>query len=619
MTTSLFSPCPSLRRSVRPWQHLIVLASSALLSLGAIAVPARAADEVAISIPFLGEFDLGIDSLARYAATGEVDRDLARYLGRLEPEQQEQLRAALQAKADLDGPTLYRLATTPLGEGVLRRLGTAIRTGSRKNGYLAIRAAAVNSALSPEGLTLINLMRRFPSSRIFIDTDTILEVAKQLETLVAYRDATVRAIATQAAAEAAAEPGLNFAAAPDLREPGPFVPRQELMEVRAPGFFVGSEEVAPYTYTVEVYLPDSDLAAPTVILSHGFASSPSHFRLLARHLASHGYVVAVPAHTGSNFDRQLSLLAGRLNNIVEPVEFVRRPRELSLALDRLAADTTAAGDWRGQPLDLDRVGVVGYSFGGYTALAIAGAPLTRDRIAADCTDEEIPTLNLSLLLQCRALPLLAAEELQDLYDPRIQAAIAINPIGSTLFGLEGLSQIEVPVLTISSSHDVVAAAVPEQIHPFAGLGDRPNWQLALLVPGTHFSTSPEEDLEQIPPEIRGPRADLGRGYLNALSLAFFGRHLGGCQVYAPYLGAAYGQYLSEPDLALYAISSLPPERLVTAYGRKPPEAVVPELFRQMAPTAASARAVSPAASCPSLPAQRSDRSPTADGRYTQVP
>lgn len=606
---------PGRLLAARARQHLSLLAGCIALLGSAIAAPANAAEKVALSLPLLGEFDLKIESLERYADTGEVDRSLRRYLRHLEPERQEQLRDALRAKADIDGATLYRITNTPLGEGVLRRLGTAIRTDSRSNGYLALRAAAIDSALSPEGLTLLNLMRRFPSPRIFIDTDTIFGIIQQFEILTAYRNAAVSAISAQAREEAAATPSLDFNAAPDLRAAGPFTPRKEILEIQAPGFSLGSQEIAPYTYAAEVYLPDSKRAAPLVVMSHGFASNPEYFQPLARHLASHGYAVAVPAHQGSNFDRQLSLLAGRLGDVVDPVEFVRRPRELSLLVDRFAAAAAETGNWQGQILDLDRIGVVGYSFGGYTALAVAGAPLTRERIAATCADEETPTLNLSLLLQCRALPLLpSAEALEDLHDPRFKAAIAVNPVGNTLFGLEGLSQITIPMLVVSSSHDPVAAAIPEQIHPFAGLGDRPTWQLALLVPGTHFSTSPDADLEQIPPNVRGPRADLGRGYLNALSLAFLGRHIEGCQAFEPYLGAAYSQYLNQddPELALYTISALPPERLETAYGRKPPVPIVPDLFAQIG-IASDVATVTTSPGCPSVSFPEATTGSTAPG------
>ncbi|MEO0947478.1 MAG: alpha/beta fold hydrolase [Cyanobacteria bacterium J06641_5] len=602
-TIAILPPRKPKRLPARNQQHLLSLLTGCVALLGsAIAAPVNAAEKVALSLPLLGEFDLKIESLERYAETGAVDRSLGRYLRHLEPERQEQLRDALQAKAEIDGATLYRVTNTPLGEGVLRRLGTAIRTDSRSNGYLALRAAAIDSALSPEGLTLLNLMRRFPSPRIFIDTDTIFGIIQQFEILAAYRNAAVSAISAQAQAEATATPSLDFDAAPDLRAVGPFEPRKEILEIQAPGFTLGSQEIAPYTYAAEVYLPDSKRAAPLVVMSHGFASGPEYFRPLARYLASHGFAVAVPAHQGSNFDRQLSLLAGRLGNVVDPAEFVRRPRELSLLIDRFAAANTETGNWQGQILDLDRIGVVGYSLGGYTALALAGAPLNRERITTTCEDDETPTLNLSLLLQCRALPLLPeTETLASLHDPRVKATIAVNPIGSTLFGPEGLSQIEIPMLVVSSSHDPVAAAIPEQIHPFASLGDRPTWQLALLVPGTHFSTSPDADLEQIPLEVRGPRADLGRGYLNALSLAFLGLHIEGCQAFTPYLGAAYSQYLNQddPELALYTISALPPERLEAAYGRKPPAPIVPDLFAPIA-TAPEVPTVTTSPGCPSV-------------------
>ncbi|MGK7935240.1 MAG: alpha/beta hydrolase family protein [Xenococcaceae cyanobacterium] len=96
-------------------------------------------------------------------------------------------------------------------------------------------------------------------------------------------------------------------------------------------------------------------------------------------------------------------------------------------------------------INWEQVGVLGDSFGGYTALALAGAPLNRDRINQMCRKNQ-PTLNVSMLLQCRASSLPPGQ--YNLKDPRIKAAIAVSPITSSVLGLENMSQISIPTILV---------------------------------------------------------------------------------------------------------------------------------------------------------------------------
>jgi len=49
-----------------------------------------------------------------------------------------------------------------------------------------------------------------------------------------------------------------------------------------------------------VYAPEAPGVYPYVLLSHGLGGDRRHYVYLAHHLASHGYVVAVPEHVGSS-------------------------------------------------------------------------------------------------------------------------------------------------------------------------------------------------------------------------------------------------------------------------------------------------------------------------------
>ena len=211
--------------------------------------------------------------------------------------------------------------------------------------------------------------------------------------------------------------------------------------------------------------------------------------------------MAVPEHPGSNAQQIQNLVTGRTNELAEPAEFINRPLDIKDLLDYLTKLSTTDPAYQGQ-LDLQRVGVIGQSFGGYTALALAGAGINFAQLENDCQLEN-ETWNLSLLLQCRARGL--ERNQYNFGDPRIKAAIAINPIVSSILGETNLSQIKIPVMLIAGSADTVAPALLEQIQPFTWLTS-PNKYLVVMNNGTHFSTIEEspQSLFLPPAEAIGP-------------------------------------------------------------------------------------------------------------------
>ncbi|MGG6265530.1 alpha/beta hydrolase family protein [Leptolyngbya sp. AN03gr2] len=126
------------------------------------------------------------------------------------------------------------------------------------------------------------------------------------------------------------------------------------------------------------------------------------------------------------------------------------------------------------------------------------------------------------------------------FNSRIKAAIAINPISSSIFGQTSLSQIKIPTMIVASSNDTVAPALPEQIRPFTWLTTS-NKYLLLINNGTHFSTITESANSTIPvpTQASGDHPDLARSYMNAFSVAFFQTYVANQPMYRAYLTSAY--------------------------------------------------------------------------------
>jgi predicted dienelactone hydrolase len=501
------------------------------------------------------ERSISIKELAVYAKEGRVTGDLVPYFRYLKPDQQRQLRHALQQRAPLTPVAVAQFLYSSIGEKLLRRAEKTVRPKSGAGGFYGLRSALILAAADSEGLTFLNLLQKYPTVGIQLNLAEGLATFAQIQELIQETHAAVEAIAAQSAIA----PPLFPQDQHQVTAPGPF-PWQRVtfdLEDRTPLRleYTGGDRQFP----VDVYLPQGDATPrPVIVISHGLNSNRRSYAYLAEHLATHGFAVAVPEHPGSNTQQTEALLAGRAQEVTHPTEFLDRPLDIKFLLDHLESKSGTEALVQTQ-LNLEQVGVIGQSFGGYTALALAGAPLNFNQLQPDCESNLDTTLNLSLVLQCQALRL--PLRTYQLADRRIKGAIALNPIGSSLFGPEALSHITVPVMVLSGSEDTVAPALFEQIRPFKQLTTLQKY-FVLLTRGTHFSTiDNQSELDSdLPPtltQLIGPSPDLARTYTAALSTAFMQAHIASQDHYRRYLTPGFAAVLSQVSLPLSVTDTIP--------------------------------------------------------------
>ena len=542
---SLSTAALRTRRSIAP-KYLGLFAFTAVCT----AAPALGAERIYVTYGPV-EVSVPIESLALFAKEGQIDSNLDGFAQYANESQLAEIRSALQAKAEISQVTIAQFLYTPQGEVLLRRLGRLIQTKARQPGFYAIRAALILAASDPEGLTIVNVLRKFPTYGIRIDIARGLGIANELTSLINRSNQTIAGVAQLSEAQAAFESTIPPAVMLQPQLPGPYTWKKSSVTLTSPN--------RDRTFNMDIYLPQrSRQPAPVVVISHGLGSDRISFQYLAKHLASYGFAVAVPEHPGSNAQQIQNLVTGRTNELAEPAEFINRPLDIKDLLDYLTKLSTTDPAYQGQ-LDLQRVGVIGQSFGGYTALALAGAGINFAQLEKDCQLEN-ETWNLSLLLQCRARGL--ERDQYNFGDPRIKAVIAINPIVSSILGDTNLSQIKIPVMLIAGSADTVAPALLEQIQPFTWLTS-PNKYLVVMNNGTHFSTIEEspQSLFLPPAEAIGPEPALARRYVSGLSLAFMESYLNNKSNFRPYLQPSYALSISEDTLGLRILRSLTPQQL----------------------------------------------------------
>ena len=494
-------------------------------------VDAQSAEKIVFNYGAL-EFTVSVDALATFALTGEIEGELESYANFLTPAQLERLQVGLNTNADFSHLAIAQFLYSYQGEKILERVSQVIKTTARQPGFHALRAALILAAADPDsGLTPLNVLRNFPTNTLRIDSGQGLEIINNLSQVVQRNAMAIAAVEQEAIKESRDKsPGTPEVRNRQLLLPGKYAYQRQRLKL--------NDRSRERILTTDLYLPqtDSQQLFPLVIISHGLGSDLTTFGYFAQHLASHGFAVAVPEHPGSSSRQIEALLSGFAQDVTPPEELIDRPLDIKFLLDHLDQQFD-------HQIDTHNVGMIGQSFGGYTALALAGAKLNLTSLYQDCPNLD-QSWNLSWLIQCLGVQIPEPLKEKQLQDERITAAIAINPLVSTVFGQANLSQIKIPVMLISGSADPITPALPEQITPFTWL-QTPEKYLVLLKGGTHFSTLNESAGSiPVPEQAIGPDPKIAQNYLKQLGLAFFGKHIQQKFDYTIYLHAAYGTVIS---------------------------------------------------------------------------
>jgi predicted dienelactone hydrolase len=210
-------------------------------------------------------------------------------------------------------------------------------------------------------------------------------------------------------------------------------------------------------------------------------------------------------------------------------------------------------------VNVQQAGVIGHSFGGYTALALAGATIDFDYLTKGCR-QGIDFANVSLLLQCEALKL--PRQPYNFRDDRIKFALAINPIDSSIFGPTGIAKIEIPVAVVAASDDTVASAVPEQVKPFSWMTAAQRY--LFVVEGVGHTTDVRSFTKIFVPDFDfftpAKGIDPLRKYSHTFILALLQTHLNNQTAYRPYLQTGYVNAISAAPNKLTMLRSLTPQQ-----------------------------------------------------------
>ena len=202
--------------------------------------------------------------------------------------------------------------------------------------------------------------------------------------------------------------------------------------------------MGPFTVQAAIQAAPEARVKGLIVLSHGTGGSELAHSSLAEALARNGYLVAALRHPGDNWqDRSLFQRS-------PGAFFTERPRQVSRVIDALLADPDwkdrIATDARGP-----RIGVLGHSAGGYTAVALAGGQVDLTRIAVHCRANRADDPIFCGMARTDQAP--SAEALlAPAADARVRAVVAMAPLG-VMFTPGSLAGIRTPMAVYAAELD----------------------------------------------------------------------------------------------------------------------------------------------------------------------
>lgn len=180
---------------------------------------------------------------------------------------------------------------------------------------------------------------------------------------------------------------------------------------------------------------------PLIVISHGTGGSYLSHYDTALALAQAGFIVVAPNHTGDTYlDQRHSLY------------ILERARHISRVLDYMLSA------WpQHAAIDPGRIGMFGFSAGGFTTLVSIGGRPDMGMISPFCGDHP-SHFACQLLARSQAGAELPVPGPQGKADPRIKAAVVAAPALGFSFAQGGLDGVSVPVQLWRAEDDTILPA-----------------------------------------------------------------------------------------------------------------------------------------------------------------
>ncbi|NVK75711.1 MAG: dienelactone hydrolase family protein [Oceanospirillaceae bacterium] len=249
---------------------------------------------------------------------------------------------------------------------------------------------------------------------------------------------------------------------------------------------VGNTQIFKGVSAIENALPTKG-SHPLVVLSHGSGSNIQSMAWLATSLAKAGFIVAGPNHprttTGDSTPEDTPKLWERTHDLSTLISFL-----------------TSDDKWH-EYVDVNRIGVIGFSLGGAAAMEIAGARADLDDYVHYC--EKFPTMadchwfaSGQAYIDGRPVKVDAFDLRQvdralfeqSNRDVRIKSAVLVDPSVAMAFNKQSLEDIHIPMTFINLGRP---ETVPVSVAAKTLAKEAPQGTIVNVNDAVHFSFLPE--------------------------------------------------------------------------------------------------------------------------------
>ncbi len=347
-----------------------------------------------------------------------------------------------------------------MGRKLISELSNIVIIPDDQNGVILFNTIE-NLLENKEKISTFDILRAIPISEIKLDVDNLILIIKTWKNELEEQQKLISKLDVF-------EKTKNVLITSSIKQGNNNPPLQNIIEV-------------PYRKNplkVELWKPINNISKKDLIIfMPGLGGDIRNFRWIGSELSKRGWPVIFIDHEGSNSDTFKAVIKGKEALPGGADNYLYRIKDLNAIIN--------ANNEGFFNLSNESYILMGHSLGSLVAFLYEGyPPVIGFEERCDKALKDLAVTNLSKLLQCQLsqIPLPKFNQASDL-----KALIGFNSFGSLIWPYPQKIGINVPVLLIGGTYDLITPLISEQFKVFLSAESNPNNRFLVVEGASHFS------------------------------------------------------------------------------------------------------------------------------------